>query len=88
MSGIGPTYQQTILYPGTLVLQPPTPESGSSRGIPLGFHNQLPHALIQPTSGQQPPYKAGPGNQMDQGPAPSTRPPQQKDQCSLHSGHP
>ena len=52
-----------------------------------------PHEPTLPTSSPQPPHKAGPGNQPDQGPTMPTRPPiivrppQQKDPHSLHKGH-
>ena len=59
----------------------PDPDSPHHEPIlapgPSGFHSQWPWDPALPTSGQQPPHEAEPGNQLEQGPIKSTRPPAQ-----------
>ena len=52
----------------TLVLDPnPTHQWVSTSPGPLGFYKQPARDPALPTSSQQPPHKAGPGNQLNQG---------------------
>ncbi|XP_068401777.1 proline-rich protein HaeIII subfamily 1-like [Eschrichtius robustus] len=100
MSGTGPAHQQADTRPETpsSATTPPKPSSAhqwasTSPGTtppppPPGPCSQQPHDPALPISSQQPPLKAGPGNQPDLEPATPTRlptvvsQPQQKNPCN------
>lgn len=65
----------------TPALGPSDPHEPILAPGPSGFHSQWSCDPALPTSDQQPPHEAEPGNQLEQGPTKSTRPPTQ----SAHS---
>ncbi|KAI4549150.1 hypothetical protein MG293_001480 [Ovis ammon polii] len=61
----------------TPALGPSDPHEPILAPGPSGFHSQWSCDPALPTSDQQPPHEAEPGNQLEQGPTKSTRPPTQ-----------